>query len=193
MSRTVKKSRLSSLQIRKLTYAALYLAIALILPFVTGQIPEIGAMLCPMHIPVLLCGFMCGWPWGLAVGFIAPLLRGVLFGMPVLFPTGVAMAFELAVYGGTAGFLYSRMPRQKRTIYAVLLTAMIAGRLVWGLAHVIIAGLTGSEFTIALFIAGAVTNAVPGIILHIVLIPILVMAMNRAGLSLNHNRKAAQI
>ena len=193
MSRAVKKSRLSSLQIRKLTYAALYLAIALILPFVTGQIPEIGAMLCPMHIPVLLCGFMCGWPWGLAVGFIAPLLRGVLFGMPVLFPTGVAMAFELAVYGGTAGFLYSRMPRQKWTIYAVLLTAMIAGRLVWGLAHVIIAGLTGSEFTIALFIAGAVTNAVPGIILHIVLIPILVMAMNRAGLSLNHNRKAAQI
>ena len=193
MSRSVKKSRLSSLQIRKLTYAALYLAIALILPFVTGQIPEIGAMLCPMHIPVLLCGFMCGWPWGLAVGFIAPLLRGVLFGMPVLFPTGVAMAFELTVYGGTAGFLYSRMSRQKWTIYAVLLTAMIAGRLVWGLAHVIIAGLTGSEFTIALFIAGAVTNAVPGIILHIVLIPILVMAMNRAGLSLNHNRKAAQI
>ena len=193
MSRTVKKSRLSSLQIRKLTYAALYLAIALILPFVTGQIPEIGAMLCPMHIPVLLCGFMCGWPWGLAVGFIAPLLRGVLFGMPVLFPTGVAMAFELAVYGGTAGFLYSRMSRQKWTIYAVLLTAMIAGRLVWGLAHVIIAGLTGSEFTVALFLAGAVTNAVPGIILHIVLIPILVMAMNRAGLSLNHNRKDAQI
>ena len=181
------------MQIRKLTYTALYLAIALILPFVTGQIPEIGAMLCPMHIPVLLCGFMCGWPWGLAVGFIAPLLRGVLFGMPVLFPTGVAMAFELAVYGGTAGILYSLMPRQKRTIYAVLLTAMIAGRLAWGLAHVIIAGLTGSEFTIALFIAGAVTNAVPGIILHIVLIPILVMAMNRAGLSLNHNRKAAQI
>ena len=193
MNRTVKKNRLSSLQIRKLTYAALYLAIALILPFVTGQIPEIGAMLCPMHIPVLLCGFMCGWPWGLAVGFIAPLLRGVLFGMPVLFPTGVAMAFELAIYGGTAGILYSRIPRKKWTVYAVLLTAMIAGRLVWGLAHVIIAGLTGSEFTIALFLAGAVTNAVPGIILHIVLIPILVMAMDRAGLSLNHNRKAAQI
>ena len=192
MNRTVKKNRLSSLQIRKLTYAALYLAIALVLPFVTGQIPEIGAMLCPMHIPALLCGFMCGWPWGLAVGLIAPLLRGVLFGMPVLFPTGVAMAFELAVYGGTAGFLYSRMPRKTWTIYAVLLTAMIAGRLVWGFAHVIIAGLTGSEFTMALFIAGAVTNAVPGIVLHIVLIPILVMAMNRAGLSLNHNRKAAQ-
>ena len=189
MNQTKTTGGLSSLRIRKMTYAALYLAIALVLPFITGQIPEIGAMLCPMHIPVLLCGFMCGWPWGLATGLIAPLLRGGLFGMPVLFPTGVAMAFELAVYGGMAGWLYSRLPRSKGTIYLVLLISMIAGRLVWGLAHVIIAGLTGSTFTLALFLAGAVTNAIPGIILHIILIPILVMVMERAGLSLNHSRK----
>ena len=102
--------KMSSLQVRRLTYAALYLAIAMVLPFVTGQIPEIGAALCPMHIPALLCGFMCGWPWGAAVGFVAPLLRSVLFGMPAMFPSAVAMAFELAVYGGTAGLLYSRLP-----------------------------------------------------------------------------------
>ena len=71
---------MTSLQIRKMTYAALFLAIALVLPFITGQIPEIGKSLCPMHIPALLCGFLCCWPWGLAVGFIAPLLRSVLFG-----------------------------------------------------------------------------------------------------------------
>ena len=64
-----------SRRIRRMTYAALYLAIALVLPFLTGQIPEIGSMLCPMHIPALLCGFVCGWPYGLAVGAIAPLLR----------------------------------------------------------------------------------------------------------------------
>ena len=81
--------------IQKLTYSALYLAIALVLPFLTGQIPQIGSMLCPMHIPALLCGFVCGWGWGLAVGFIAPLLRSVLFGMPDIFPTAVSMAFEL--------------------------------------------------------------------------------------------------
>ena len=69
---------MNSTRLRKLTYSALYMAIALILPFVTGQIPEIGAMLCPMHIPALLCGFMCGWPWGVAVGFISPLLRSVM-------------------------------------------------------------------------------------------------------------------
>ena len=167
---------MNSFQTRKLTYAALYLAIALALPFITGQIPEIGKALCPIHIPALLCGFMCGWPWGMAVGFIAPLLRSVLFGMPALFPSAVAMAFELAAYGGMAGFLYEKLPRKPWTTYLVLIVSMVAGRL---------AGLTGSTFTVALFLAGAVMNAIPGIILQLVLIPILVMAMDRAGLSLN--------
>lgn len=176
---------MSSLQVRRLTYAALYLAIAMVLPFVTGQIPEIGAALCPMHIPALLCGFMCGWPWGAAVGFVAPLLRSVLFGMPAMFPSAVAMAFELAVYGGTAGLLYSRLPRKPGTTYLILLISMIAGRIVWGIVRLILAGLSGSSFTWALFLSGAVTTAVPGIILQLVLIPVLVMVLEKAGLSLN--------
>ena len=176
---------MTSLQTRKLTYAALFLAIALVLPFLTGQIPEIGSKLSPMHIPVLLCGFLCGWPWGLAVGFIAPLLRSVLFGVPVMFPGAVAMAFELAVYGAVSGLLYRILPRKKWSIYAALITAMIAGRVVWGIARLVLAGLSGKSFTWELFIAGAFTNAVPGIILHIALIPILVMALERAGLALD--------
>lgn len=185
MTQRKEKRTLSALQVRRLTYAALYLAIALVLPFVTGQIPEIGAMLCPMHIPVLLCGFLCGWPWGMAVGFIAPLLRSVLFGMPVMFPEAVAMAFELAVYGGTAGWLCRVLPRSRASVYGALIAAMILGRLVWGLVRLLLAGLEGSEFTAALFLAGAVTNAIPGIILHLILIPVLVMAMEAVGLSLN--------
>ena len=180
---------MSSLQIRKLTYAALYLAIAMVLPFVTGQIPEIGSMLCPMHIPALLCGFMCGWPWGIAVGLIAPLLRSVVFGMPPMFPGAVAMAFELAVYGGMAGLLYGLLPKKKWITYAVLVISMIAGRVVWGIVRLILAGLSGSSFTWALFIAGAVTNAIPGIVMHILLIPVLVIVMDRAGLSLNKRPK----
>lgn len=176
---------MTALRIRKLTYAALYLAIAMVLPFVTGQIPEIGSMLCPMHIPALLCGFMCGWPWGLAVGFIAPLLRSAVFGMPTLFPTAVAMAFELAVYGGVSGLLIRLLPKKKGIVYAVLPIAMIAGRAVWGAVRVILAGLSGNSFTWAMFLAGAITNAIPGIILHLILIPILVIAMEKAGLSLN--------
>ena len=171
---------MTSLQTRKLTCAALFLALALVLPFLTGQIPEIGKMLSPMHIPVLLCGFLCGWPWGLAVGFIAPLLRSVLFGVPVMFPGAVAMAFELAVYGALSGLLYSILPRKTRSIYVTLIVSMIAGRVVWGIVRWILAGLSGSSFTWELFIAGAVTNAVPGIILHIVLIPVLVIVLERA-------------
>ena len=175
----------SSLQVRKLTYSALFLALALVLPFLTGQIPEIGAMLCPMHIPVLLCGFLCGWPWGLAVGFAAPLLRSVLFGMPPMVPGAVAMAFELATYGAVSGWLHCLLPNKRGMVYATLLIAMAAGRIVWGIARVILAGMTGSGFTWALFLSGAITNAIPGIALQIILIPVLVEALERAGLSLN--------
>ena len=176
---------MTALQVRRLTYAALYLAISMVLPFLTGQVPEIGAMLCPMHIPALLCGFMCGWSWGAIVGFISPLLRSVLFGMPTMFPEAISMAFELAVYGGVAGLLYHLLPRKKWMTYAVLLASMVLGRVVWGAVRFFLMGLTGGTFTWAIFLAGAVTNAIPGIILQLILIPILVIAMDRAGLSLN--------
>ena len=178
-------SKDTSARVLRLTYSALYLAIALVLPFLTGQIPQIGSMLCPMHIPALLCGFVCGWPWGLAVGFISPLLRSALFGMPTMFPAAVAMAFELAAYGAVAGLLYRVLPKRTGCIYVALIAAMVAGRLVWGAARYLLAGLAHSAFPPALFLAGAVTTALPGILLHIVLIPVLVMAMQKARLILN--------
>ena len=163
--------------------SAAFLALAYIMPFLTGQIPEIGAMLCPLHIPVLLCGFICGWPWGLAVGFIAPLFRSLTLGMPPFFPKALCMAFELAAYGAIAGLMHRILPRKKPYIYVSLLTAMIIGRLVWGTAMFLCLGLSGGSFTFAAFLAGAVTNAIPGIILQIVLIPVLVMVLDRPRLS----------
>ena len=97
--------------LRKRILAALFLAIGLILPFITMQIPAVGKMLCPMHIPVLLCGYICGWPYGLLIGIITPLLRGVLFGMPAIFPNAFCMAFELATYGLVAGILSEKMKK----------------------------------------------------------------------------------
>ena len=170
---------------RKLTFSALYLAIALVLPLITGQIPEIGAMLLPMHIPVLLCGFVCGWPWGMAVGLIAPVLRSLLFGMPVMYPTAIAMTFELAAYGALTGILYRLLPRRIWSIYAALIPAMIGGRLVWGAAQYVLLLARGSTFTPELFLAGAVGNAIPGIILHLLLIPALVLVLEKAKLTLN--------
>ena len=170
---------------RRLAYSALFLALALVLPFLTGQIPTIGKALSPMHIPVMLCGFICGPLWGVAVGAVAPLLRSVLFGMPAMFPGAVAMTLELATYGALSGWLYRLLPRKPWSIYAALIAAMIGGRLVWGAARFVLAGLSGSEFPLSAFLAGAVTGAIPGIILHIVLIPLLVMGLERAKLTLD--------
>ena len=155
----------------------MFLALALVLPFLTGQIPQIGSMLCPMHIPALLCGFFCGAPWGLLVGFVAPLLRSVIFGMPPMFPTAVSMAFELAVYGAVSGFLYIRLPRRTGSIYAALLAAMLAGRLVWGFVRLLLAGFDVNEFSLAMFWSGAVATAIPGILVQLIFIPVLVLAL----------------
>ena len=84
-----------------------------------------------------------------------------------------------------SGLLYRLLPKKTPCIYITLLAAMIAGRIVWGLARLLFAGLQGTSFTFAAFIAGAVTNAVPGIILHIVLVPLIVLALKKAGLILN--------
>ena len=161
----------------KMTLSAFFLALAFVMPFLTGQIPEIGSMLCPLHIPVLICGFVCGAPWGLAVGFVSPLLRSLILGMPPLFPTAVCMAFELATYGLVAGLMHRVLREKKIYTYISLLVSMIAGRLVWGAAMFICMGINGNSFTFSAFLAGAVVNAVPGIIVQLVLIPVVVMLL----------------
>ena len=164
-----------------LVLAALFLALAYVMPFLTGQIPEIGSMLCPMHIPVLLCGFICGWPWGLTVGFVAPLLRSLTMGMPPLYPAAVCMAFELAAYGAVAGVMHRLLPRKRPYVYVSLPIAMLAGRLVWGAAMFLCVGAGGGRFTAAAFLAGAVVNALPGIVVQILLVPVLVMLYDTVG------------
>ena len=165
--------------LNNMIHAAMFLALALILPFLTGQIQQLGNALCLMHIPVLLCGFFCG-PWyGLIVGLIAPLLRFLLFGMPTLMPIGIAMCLELATYGLVAGILYKLLPKKKLYIYISLITAMLSGRVVWGIVRAVLYGLGKSSFGWAAFISGAFLNAIPGIIVQIVLIPILVITLQK--------------
>ena len=166
----------TKLLLRHLTCAAMCLALCLYLPFLTGQIPQIGRALSPMHIPVLLAGFLCGPWWAMVVGLVAPMLRHSLFLMPPLV-TAIAMSFELAAYGLFSGLLYQLLPKKRSNIYVSLILAMLGGRI----AMTIISGVTGSEFGWAAFIAGAFTSAVPGIIVHIILIPVLVMSLQKAG------------
>ncbi len=168
-------------QVKNLVIAALMLALCLVLPFLTGQVPQIGGMLCPMHLPVLLAGFLCGPWWALLVGLIAPILRHLLFGMPPLI-TAVAMCFELATYGLIAGLLYRALPKKTAYIYVSLVGAMLAGRVVWGVVMVLLTGLGKASFSWTIFLTNGFVNAIPGIILQLVLIPVLVLALKRARL-----------
>ncbi|MCI5534536.1 MAG: ECF transporter S component [Firmicutes bacterium] len=166
---------------REMVMAALCLALALLLPFLTGQIKEIGNMLCPMHIPVLLCAFLCSWKWAAGVGAAAPLLRSAIWGMPPMGPIAFAMTFELATYGLIASVIYRRLPKKTWSIYIALIAAMLGGRIVWGIVSMILYGAMGTPFTWQMFAAGAFINAVPGIILQIVIIPVIVLALEKAG------------
>lgn len=167
--------------LKMIVVSAMFLCIGLILPFATGQIKVIGNMLLPMHLPVMLCGLICGWQYGLAVGFILPLLRSLLFGMPLLYPSAVAMAFELATYGLVVGLLYALLRKRGiRALYISLISAMIAGRIVWGMAEAVLLGFLGQRLLFSAFITAAFLNAVPGIILQLVLVPMLVIVVEKA-------------
>lgn len=167
---------------KQLTVSALLFALGLVLPFLTGQVPQIGNMLLPMHFPVFLCAFLCGWQYALFLGFLLPICRSMIFGMPHMFPVAIAMAFELAAYGLIAGLIYGRS-KQKSTasLYIALISAMILGRVVWGIAEVLLLGIGENAFTWQMFLSGALLEAIPGIILQLILIPCILVALRRSG------------
>ena len=168
---------------RDLVLAALFLALAFVLPMITGHVPQIGNMLCPMHFPVLLAGFVLGGPWGLALALPPRCSARCCSGCPRCTPLPSAMAFELATYGAVAGFMYRKVQHTLPMIYATLVTSMVAGRLVWGAVRFVLAGLSGSSFPFSAFLSGAVLTAVPGIVAQLILIPLIVAALQKAKLT----------
>ncbi len=187
--------------LQKLVLSAMFFGLGLVLPFLTGQIPKIGNMLLPMHIPVLLCGLICGWKYGGTIGFFVPLVRSLTFGMPVLYPNAIGMAFELLTYGILSGILYEKFHWHCiKALYKTLLITALSGRIVWGIAQVIMLGLGENGFTLALFVSKGFLNAIPGLILQFILIPAVMLLLKRKHLlspkfhsspnksqSLNHN------
>ncbi len=167
--------------VKNLAFSAMFLALCFVLPMINFGSTQIGNMISPMHIPVLICGFVCGWQYGLTVGAVAPLLRSVIVGMPPMYPIAAGMAFELAAYGLLSGLFYKLFPKKNIYIYPALILSMLGGRCIWGVARYIMAGLSGTNFGISMFVAGAFTNAIPAIIVHIILIPPVVMAFKKAG------------
>lgn len=162
---------------KKITFAALFIAIGIVLPFFTAQLQSLGNMLTPMHFPVLISGLTCGPAIGLIVGIITPLLRSILFHMPYMFPNAIAMAFELGTYGLIAGLTLNKL--NFKNIYISLILAMLSGRLVWGIVMMFISGISSSAFSMSIFFASAFINSTPGILLQLLIIPFIVKLLKK--------------
>ncbi len=167
---------------RNLALSAMFLALAFVIPFATGQVPQINAVLCPMHIPIILCGYICGSRYGLVVGAIAPLLRSFTLGLPVLVPTAIAMSFELAAYGFLSGLLYETLPKKNINIYVSFLAAKIIGRAFWGIAHFCLLGFDTSKYNLAIFWTVSVVDSLPGLVVQLLLIPTVIMIVKNKKL-----------
>jgi len=178
-----KNSTSSSLEIKRLVLAAMFLAVGFLLPFLTGQVPQFGMMLLPLHLPVFLCGLICGWKYGGIVGVVLPISRSLIIGMPPMFPMAFAMAFELAAYGIVVAIVYVLLKKRNiLTLYIAIIAAMLVGRFMWGLLMWIQLTAGDGMFTLQAFWMGAFVNAWPGIIVQLVLIPIIIFALERAKL-----------
>ena len=161
--------------VQKIILSAVLLCLGIVLPFFTGQIKEIGDSLLPMHLPVFLCGFLCGFKYGGTIGLLLPFMRSFIFSMPPVYPNAVWMALELCAYGAVSGFLYGK--GKKRSIlytYFCLVSSMLCGRIVWGISKTVLLGLSGKATTFAAFISGGFIDALPGIILQLIFIPVIV-------------------
>lgn len=161
----------------------MFLALSFVLPFLTGQIQQIGSMLLPMHIPIILCSLVCGKRYGFVIGLIAPVMRSLIFHMPPMYPTAIAMSCKLAVLGFTVGFLFERA-RWKciRSLYRCLISGILISRVVWGIAMTALLGIGENGFTLMAFISGAFIKAFPGIILQLIFIPAVMLILERTHL-----------
>ena len=168
-------------QLKKLTVSAMMLALALLLPFLTGQIQSIGQMLSPMHLPVLLCGFLCGPVYGFVVGLVAAPLRFLIFGMPRM-PNVLYMATELAAYGLISGLFYNIFPKRKFFTYLSLVISMIGGRIAYAFTFIAInlSNAKSPESLTIPIVSATILNAWPGMILQILLIPTIMIVLEKA-------------
>ena len=166
--------------IKKLTLSALCTALCVVLPIAFHAIPNAGSIMLPMHIPVLLCGLVCGWQPGLLCGILGPILSSAITGMPMaaILP---GMVVELAVYGCVSGLMmqFVRTGRLYLDLYISLPVAMLAGRVCSGIAKALIFA-PGTSF--AAWATASFVTALPGIVIQLVILPTLIVALTRAGL-----------
>lgn len=167
--------------IKKSIITAVCVALCVVLPMAFHSIPNAGSIYLPMHIPVLICGLVCGAPFGFICGLLGPALSSLIAGMPPMayLPS---MLVELAVYGGVAGLMmyFVKTGKVYIDLYISLVVAMLLGRVVAGFAKALI--FSKGYYTITLWVTGSFVTALPGIIIQLVLIPSIVFALMKSGL-----------
>jgi hypothetical protein len=168
--------------IRKTVISGAVIALAMVLPFITGGVPTVGKMLSPMHISAYLAGALLGPLFGGGVAFICPLLRSLIFGAPALFPRAIAMCFELFAYAFVFGLLIKLLPKRVFSLYAALVTSMLSGRLVGGAAKLsfLLLGLIG-EYPFAEFLSAYFVGTWLSVIIQLAVIVPILYALSRAG------------
>lgn len=175
MNLSNRGERMKNTALRNTVLSAMFLALSFVLPFFTGQIQQIGSMLLPMHIPIILCSLFCSKEHGLLVGLIAPVMRSAIFNMPPMYPTAIAMSVKLAVLGFLVGFIYEKMKKRNITsLYISLIISILISRLFWALAMCLLLGTDENGFTLSMFFTMAFVKAFPGIALQLILVPAIV-------------------
>ena len=164
---------------RRIAYSSLFLALTILLPIVFHQFGIAGRVFLPMHLPVLICGFIAGPMAGVIIGLLAPFLSHLLTSMPPTYAVPL-MTMELPLYGLVAGLAYNKL---KLNIYLALIAAMIVGRLAFALGLLVLGRFIELPYGPLEFFAagGAVITGIPGIIIQIIIIPPIVAALKRAG------------
>ena len=167
--------------IKRITFTAVCLALCVVLPLALHMIPNAGSVISPMHIPVLLCGLICGWPYGLICGLLAPVLSSAITGMP---PAAYMppMIVELAVYGVVGGLVFQliRTKNLFADLYISLVSAMLLGRVVAGAARALI--FAAGNYSMSVWFTSYFVTSLPGILIHLILVPVIFIALTQAHL-----------
>ena len=166
--------------VKRIVLSATCVALCVVLPMAFHAFPNGGSVFLPMHIPVLLCGMMCSWPYGLMCGLLGPALSSLVTSMPpaAMLPS---MMVECAVYGGVSGLMMRLVHTKKNwlDLYISMITAMVLGRVVAGLAKAWIFTPGTAPFA---WVTTSLVTGIPGICIQLVLLPVLVVALTRAKL-----------
>ena len=166
--------------VKRACITAVCIALCYVLPLAFHAV-GLGSVFSPMHIPVLLCGIVCGGGYGTFCGIAGPVLSSVLSGMPTA--TGlISMVPELAAYGLVSGLVlrYLRTGKLLADLYTALVCAMFLGRIAGGIASALFYLGHGEHFTIALWAGSYFAGALPGIVCHLIVIPLLVLTLMKA-------------